>query len=741
MKFFTAIVSLACISASMAAMDVKGSFGLMDTDMNGWSSKSEFTNLLMSFDDNANGKVDTLEFINHFSVTGLSAEGSVYVFYFIDQDSDLLLDTTEISNFFTSIDFDGDENLSYNEYASQMYSVLSQLQIAGAAKVRLDKLFDNADVKKDGNLTSVEFWSLLTAADTDGSGLISEAEFVTYWRNKTLDTEDRAKRMFGKLSFEGGELGSDTEKSILFNAFDYGNNSLVSKEEFEFSMLDLFKRVMVDVNEQLVSEFYSPNLDRNALFSSIDIDSSSMISANEFTQHRSSSDTNGDGMFSLNEFVAYLMSQGYNLRPALYQFFFLDSNSDGKLDSSELAWSFSNEDQNGDGQVDMDEFNRAINYLEDDILVAARASPLIESLLSASDVDGDNYYTADELRSIFAAADQDGDGNIPKDDFVAFWSQHTGLDKLVSTQLFSAIDGDKNGISSFDERLAAFAQFDSDRSGTISADEFSSGLLLIYARIMQGKLIQTYLTLQGSFNVTRSFYDTDVNKDNVLTTADTNILFHALDKNADNLISAGEFIDAYNNSGLHPTGALYLFYRLLTNRFDFTLNQTAFDKTITDLDSNGDDSVTLQEFTAKWALILRELAEASFTGSRTALLFNKYDTDKTGNLTFGEFSNIFNMADTNEDGVVSQEEFKKNWMRATLEPADRTVFLFNDIDQDKDGVFGDEQEKQTLFDAMDYGNNDLVSYDEFQNSLLNIFAVFEKSEGLRKKADAVIGFF
>ncbi|XP_067948536.1 uncharacterized protein [Watersipora subatra] len=722
MKFFTAIVSLTCISASIAAMDVKGSFDLIDTDMNGWISKAEFENLFATFDNDGDGQVDVTEFTSHFSVTGMSTEGSVYVVFFVDQNSDLLLDTTEVSNFFTSIDFDGDANLSYNEYASQMYSFLSQLQIAGAEKVEWNELFDNADRDTDGNLTPPEFWLLFSAADADGSGLISEAEFITYWRNKTLATKDRAKSMFGKLNLDEGEFGSDLEMSNLYDMFDYKGTILVSKEEYEIAMINLFKQVMVDVNAQLVSEFYSPNLDRHVVFNSIDANSDSKISADEFTQHRSSSDTNGDKMFSLSEFEHYLVNQGSSLKPAFYQFIFLDANSDGNLNSSELAWPFAKGDQNRDGQIDMDEFNRAINYLEDDILVAAKASPLIGSILSASDVNGDNYYTADELSSITAVASLDGRGNIPKAEFVEFWSQHTGLDKLVSTQLFSAFDGDKNGISSFVERLAAFGQFDSDMSGTISVEEISRGLLSIYARTMRGKLLETSLTLQGSFNVTRSFYETDRNEDKVLATDDTEILFQSVDNDANNMISAGEFIAAFANSGLHPTGAQYLFYRLLGNTFDTSLNQQAFDSSITFLDSNGDGRVILQEFTAEWADILRELADASFTGSRTALLFNKFDTDKTGNLTYREFSNIFNMADTNVDGLVSQEEFKENWMRATLEPADRTVLLFTYIDSDTNGMFGNGQEKQSLFESMDYGDNDLVSYDEFQNSLLKLFA-------------------
>lgn len=57
---------------------------------------------------------------------------------------------------------------------------------------------------------------------------------------------------------------------------------------------------------------------------------------------------------------------------------------------------------------------------------------------------------------------------------------------------------------------------------------------------------------------------------------------------ANNMISAGEFIAAFANSGLHPTGAQYLFYRLLGNTLDTSLNQQAFDSSITFLDSNGE---------------------------------------------------------------------------------------------------------------------------------------------------------
>ncbi|XP_067949858.1 uncharacterized protein [Watersipora subatra] len=382
---------------------------------------------------------------------------------------------------------------------------------------------------------------------------------------------------------------------------------------------------MVDVNAQLVSEFYSPNFDRHVVFNSLDANNDYRISAHEFIQHRSYYDINYDDVFSKAEFVSYLVNQGSNLKPALYIFDFLDANSDGNLNSSELAWPF-------------------------------------------------------------AKGDQNGRGNIPKAEFVAFWSQHTGLDMLVSTQLFSALDGDKNGISSAGERLAAFGQFDSD----------------------------------SSFNVTRSFYETDKNEDNVLTTDDSEILFQASDIDGDNMTSAEEFVAAYNNSGLHSTGARYLFYRLFGSTFDSTLNQEAFDSLIIELDSNGDGQVTLQEFIAEWADILAELAEASLTSSRTVLLFNKYDTDKTGNLSFEEFNNIFNMTDTNEDGLVSRDEFKENWMRATLESADGTEFLFQIFVDDYDDVFGTYQEIQSLFGVMDYGDDDLVSYDEFQNYLLNV---------------------
>ncbi|XP_067949044.1 uncharacterized protein [Watersipora subatra] len=110
----------------MTAMDETRSFDFIDTNMDGWVSKAELGDLFVTFDDNGDGKVNTVEFINRFTMIGMSAEDSLYVFYIIDYNSDLLLDATEVSNFFENMDANGDEHLSRGDYVYHMHIFLSR---------------------------------------------------------------------------------------------------------------------------------------------------------------------------------------------------------------------------------------------------------------------------------------------------------------------------------------------------------------------------------------------------------------------------------------------------------------------------------------------------------------------------------------------------------------------------------------------------------------------------------------
>merc|ERR1719482_2653202 len=366
-----------------------------------------------------------------------------------------------------------------------------------------DAGFKAADTDGDGSLSSAEFIAhcksvdvgtsdasrLLKEVDTDGDGKISESEYKNALGVTLEELRKRARDEFGP-----------PEKS--FPAFDSSGDGQIDAEEWkaaceklgipESRAADLLKEVDQNgdgqVNEEEFRAAMGMGLEdlKRAVYDKLGSAEAAMEAM----------DKDGDGVISEEEFVAELKKAGFGEKEAKEMYKEL-AGEDGTLTAEDWAKATGAEDLEkmredaglGDQEVmpgvglppNMNEADADGdgNVTEKEFMEACAAKGIApeqaEELWAAADSDGDGVASAEDLERVreeakqaakaFEEADVDGDGELSKEEFLKAAAEK-GIPEKEAEALFKDLDANGDGKVSGAEFVAGGGFGDDNTEGS-----------------------------------------------------------------------------------------------------------------------------------------------------------------------------------------------------------------------------------------------------------------------------------
>ena len=400
-------------------------------------------------------------------------------------------------------------------------------------------------------------------------------------------------------------------------------------------------------------------------------------------------DLDGDGEISMGEFILIMSPAANNavkrfrncfkdIHDVVSGFCQFDSDGDGSITQQELAagmrnmrMSFSNEETNAIFAAADTDTNGEINYSEfvslmiptcGDALIKFRkcfnGAQSAKNSFNKFDTDGDAEISFDEMkkgmggkfsdqevRAVFALGDTDQDGSITFLEFA----------KLVVPAANEVLAKFWKCFRDLKSVRAAFKQFDTDNDGSISKQEVVQGMKTTGKNFNQEE-VETLFVLadkdgDGAIDfpefalimiptaperLAKLKHFLDTNKDGKLSKSEVEAAFKRFDSNNDGAIDANEMKNGLKSSGISMTDQEV---------------ETIF--AVADLD--GDGEVTMAEFsclliggtappTAKApqagggaaAPVVAKFRSMNRTIDQVRAAFNKYDTDRDGNISRAE---------------------------------------------------------------------------------------------------------
>merc|ERR1719334_2808125 len=444
-------------------------------------------------------------------------------------------------------------------------------------------------------------------------------------------------------------------------------------------------------------------------------------------------DSDGDGEITLEEFIALMspsaasvvqrISKGFrNINDVKAAFKRIDTDNDGLLSKQEMMASSGNKydaeevnaifalgDVNGDGSIDMGEFNSIM--FPSAVDVALQVSQTFKTLddvkqaFKLLDKDGDGSISRQEMASsgpkfnsaqveaIFALGDVNDDGALDLDEFISVMcpSALTVISRLVGKyknisevkRAFLSIDVNKDGLLSKDE-LAGSGKFnaqeieaifilgDLNGDGDIDLEEFVS-LLCPMAGMAIARLTR-----------------------NVNNIGDAQQLFRILDKDGDGNISQEEM-------------------RACGSRFNAQEIEAIF--AIGDVDNDG--AISLNEFVAVMcpsaSTVVGRLSKTYGNLEEIKAGFKKLDKNNDGMISKKEMASaglsgqevdaIFKLGDTNGDGEIDIDEF----IGVMCPSATAVVFKISQAFKGKEGA-------AAAFKQIDINGDGLISKQEMSSA-------------------------
>ncbi|BFZ04036.1 hypothetical protein BsWGS_07075 [Bradybaena similaris] len=104
-----------------------------------------------------------------------SNEMSLELFHDVDRNSDGQVNRDEVDYFFLAFDFTGDGAISQHEFSQHIFTHYPDLSSYDS------KLYSFFDFDNDKHLTHVDFDNLFSQIDSNGNGIVSQAEFLRYF--------------------------------------------------------------------------------------------------------------------------------------------------------------------------------------------------------------------------------------------------------------------------------------------------------------------------------------------------------------------------------------------------------------------------------------------------------------------------------------------------------------------------------------------------------------------------------
>jgi len=418
------------------------------------------------------------------------------------------LEPGETMHLFNVFDVNGDGQIDAMEWSTPFEVTLEGLRQRVLAKYEhSDAGFKAADTDGDGSLSPAEFLAhckavdvgaedgarLLKEVDTDGDGKISEAEYKNALGVTLDELKKRARDEFGA-----------PDKS--FPAFDTSGDGQIDAEEWkaaceklgipEGRAADLLKEVDQDGDGQVSEKEFRAIMGMGVE----DLKAAVYDKLGSAEEAMEAMDKDGDGVVSEEEFVAELKKAGFGEKEAKEMYKELDGDGDGKVTAEEFAEatgaevlekmreeagvgdqelltgadgkgvamppSIGQADADGDGKVSEAEYMEACK-------AAGTSAEECEALWDAADPDGDGNASAEDLDRVreeakqaaenFGSADADGDGKLSKDEFLKAAAEQ-GIPSDEAEELFK--DLEKDGSVSAEDFVAGGGFAGSDGSAT-----------------------------------------------------------------------------------------------------------------------------------------------------------------------------------------------------------------------------------------------------------------------------------
>jgi len=630
---------------------------------------------------------------------------------------------------------DQDKMISMKEYKTVMMMMFMDLSKSAKLKPTLTMNFKKG-AGDDMSMSIDESLKGRKMIDMNMDGKVDEKEFVTAWVMGYNASIAGGKALFMMLEradkMDGDYSAADAKK--VFQGMDYDKSNSLELNEFLGGMLYFAAKI----DEMSVME-------QAKKFGGLDKNMDRMVSMSEFSAMPMMWDTDMDGELNATEFVGGLMKDGSRRSRALYAFFKTDMNHNLMICMKELNASFKMADINMDGMMSFPEFKVASDMFDMELDGAEKMSPTLKGMFKMGDANNDTMLSGDEMKKMAMSFDVDMDGKISGKEFVHGWINQTRMDKKMSILFFMNLDmPSMDNVFGDDDMMAFFSGLDYNNDTMISETEWLDGLLWNYADIV-GKMHKMMMKqAQQIMALHKAFYMIDSNKDEMISVAEFAALQKKLDMDGDKKVNISEFGMAMGKVGMDKQAANYIFFRADENEDQF-LDEAESKKVFASFDKNNDKMVSMLEYGALMMDLTHDIIRFKLNKGRLTRMFKMMDKNMDGMLTSDEMGSLLVAMDEDKDGLVSKMEFRKWWMAKMGSDQQSTDLLFGALDADDDGFFGSELEKKGFFDGFDYNDDQMVSKDEFTNSMLFLYAKVKGEladmAAAKATADAVIGFF
>jgi len=466
--------------------------------------------------------------------------------------------------------------------------------------------------------------------DTDGDGVLDMGEF------------QRAFRAIGLKKRDGSKFQVD---QAMFNSFDKNGDGKIDIKEFDTGLHKATRKKiegLLDAGWKFDADLWAKSVERHAHWDM----------AKVFKQF----DTNGDGELDMDEFKRAFRALGLKKR-----------DGDKYAVDQEMFKSF---DTSGDGKVQLEEFEKNMK---------PRTREKIEGLLDAGwkfDAklweESEKRHKEWDMQKVFKQFDTDGDGVL---DFREF------------QRAFRALGLKKRDGSKYDVDIEMFKSFDTNGDGHVSMEEFDKNI-----KPRTREKITSLLDAGWKFDPALWMASLERHKDDPPFDAaiaygpmpkpegyvsppavDMKELFAQFDTDGDGTMDIGEFQRAFRAIGLKKRdGSKYEVDQEMFNSFD----------------SNGDGKISLQEFEdnvkPRTRAKLEEMVNAGW----------KFDAElwaaSQARHAKWDMSKVFKQFDTNGDGELDMDEFKRAFRALGLKNRDGEKYavdqeMFNSFDSNGDG--------------------------------------------------------
>ncbi|XP_046547900.1 uncharacterized protein LOC124257800 [Haliotis rubra] len=214
--------------------------------------------------------------------------------------------------------------------------------------------FNTLDADKNGQVDLAEFYKAFDKFDTNDDHEMSLQEYVT----NTNVSQSVAQLVFKFFDKDHDGSVDRAETNDVYKLYDTNKNGVITIQEFIREYTRIYDAIIVGLFSTTApgaATTFDLAAVITATFNIIDADSNGQVDRKEFYAAFDRLDTNGDQKMTLQEYMA---NTNVSQSVAQLVFKFMDKNSDGSVDRSEMTDVFNLFDTNKDGEISKQEFVR-----------------------------------------------------------------------------------------------------------------------------------------------------------------------------------------------------------------------------------------------------------------------------------------------------------------------------------------------------------------------------------------------